>query len=55
MMAGGFAGGLYAGITNLTAYQIVPVGNFLSLLDFVGGHNMNFINGIIAAVTGRQR
>ncbi len=50
MMAGGFAGGLYAGITNLTAYQIVPVGNFLSLLDFVGGHNMNFINGIIAAV-----
>lgn len=50
MMAGGFAGGLYAGITKLTAYQIVPVGNFLSLLDFVGGHNMNFINGIIAAV-----
>jgi len=50
MMAGGFAGGLYAGITNLTAYQIVPVGNFISLLDFVGGPNMNFINGIIAAV-----
>lgn len=50
MMAGGFAGGLYAGIMNLTAYQIVPVGNFLSLLDFVGGSNMNFINGIIAAV-----
>lgn len=50
MMAGGLAGGLYAGITNLTAYQIVPVGNFLSLLDFLGGSNMNFINGIIAAV-----
>lgn len=50
MMAGGFAGGLYAGIMNLTAYQIVPVGNFLSLLDFLGGSNMNFINGIIAAV-----
>lgn len=50
MMAGGVAGGLYAGITKLTAYQIVPVGNFLSLLDFVGGSDMNFINGIIAAV-----
>ncbi|MEG0737175.1 MAG: PTS fructose transporter subunit IIB, partial [Longicatena sp.] len=50
MIAGGFAGGLYAGITGLTAYQIIPVGNFLSLLDFVGGGNMNFINGIIAAV-----
>lgn len=50
MMIGGFAGGLYAGITGLTAYQIVPVGNFLSLLDFIGGPNMNFVNGIIAAV-----
>lgn len=50
MMAGGAAGGLYAGITNLTAYQIVPVGNFLSLLNYLGGPNMNFINGIIAAL-----
>lgn len=50
MMAGGIAGGLYAGITNLTAYQIVPVGNFLSLLNYIGDSNMNTINGIIAAL-----
>lgn len=50
MMAGGLIGGLYAGITNLTAYQIIPVGNFLSLLNYVGGPSMNFVNGIIAAI-----
>lgn len=50
MVAGGFCGGLYAGITQLTAYQVLPVGNFLSVLDYVGGSTANFINGIVAAV-----
>lgn len=50
MMAGGFAGGLYGAITGLTAYAIVPVANFLCLLGYAGGSQMNFINGIISAV-----
>lgn len=50
MMAGGFAGALYGGITGLTAYGIVPVANFLCLLGYVGGSQMNFINGILSAV-----
>lgn len=50
MIAGGFAGGLYGAITGLTAYAIVPVVNFLCLLGYVGGSQMNFINGIISAV-----
>lgn len=50
MIAGGFAGGLYGAITGLTAYAIVPVANFLCLLGYVGGSQMNFINGIISAV-----
>lgn len=47
LMAGGFAGALYGGITGLTAYGIVPVANFLCLLSYVGGSQMNFINGIL--------
>lgn len=50
MVIGGFCGGLYAGVTQLTAYQALPVGNFLSVLDYVGGSTGNFINGIIAAM-----
>ena len=50
LMAGGFAGALYGGITGLTAYGIVPVANFLCLLSYVGGSQMNFINGILSAV-----
>ena len=50
MLAGGFAGGLYGAITGLTAYAVVPVANFLCLLGYVGGSQMNFINGVLSAV-----
>ena len=48
MMIGGFAGALYAGITHVTAYVMVPVANFLALTAYVGGSTANIINGIIS-------
>ncbi|MFT8703610.1 MAG: PTS transporter subunit EIIC [Oenococcus oeni] len=50
MMIGGFAGGLYAGITSLTAFVLVPVANFLSLTAYVGGSTTNVVNGIISGI-----
>lgn len=50
MMIGGFCGGLYAGITHVTMYTLVPVANFLSLTGCVGGSTANLINGIISVV-----
>lgn len=50
MMIGGFCGGLYAGITHVTMYTLVPVANFLSLTGCVGGSFVNLVNGIISAV-----
>lgn len=47
MMAGGFAGGLYAGISGLTAYNLIPVASFLGVFNFAGGPTSNFVNGII--------
>ena len=49
-MAGGFAGGLYAAITHVTAYVMVPVANFLALSGYVGGSTANIVNGIISGV-----
>lgn len=49
MMVGGFVGGLYAGITHVTAFVLVPVANFLALTGYVGGTVNNLVNGIIAA------
>lgn len=50
MMIGGFCGGLYAGITSITAYVMVPVANFLSLTAYVGGQTSNVINGVMSGV-----
>lgn len=50
MMIGAFAGGLYAGITNVTAYALIPVANFTALASFVGGSTKNLVNGVITCV-----
>ncbi len=47
MAIGGFAGGLYAGITHVGAYQFASPG-FLGVLAFANGGTANFINGTIA-------
>ena len=49
LMVGSFVGGAYAGIVNLTQYVITSA-NFLSVLSYVGGTNVNFIQGIIASL-----
>lgn len=49
LMVGGFVGGAYAGIVNLTAY-VFSSANFLSVLSYVGGTNANLIHGVIASV-----
>lgn len=50
MMIGGFCGGIYAGITSITAYVMVPVANFLALTAYVGGNSTNIVNGIISGI-----
>lgn len=50
MMIGGFLGGLYAASTQITAYVLVPVANFLALTAYVGGNSLNIINGIISGI-----
>lgn len=45
---GGFFGGLYAGITKVTTYTLIPNGSFLTLASFLGGPMSNTINGFIA-------
>ncbi len=48
---GGFAGGLVAGIANVTVYQAMPVLNFLNFLGYMGPEPSNLIwAGISAAV-----
>lgn len=47
MIAGGFAGGLYAGLTGVTAYAMIPVANFLNILSYVGGSTSNLIHAVI--------
>lgn len=46
---GAFAGGAYAGLTNLCAYAITSP-NFLALLSYSGGTTANLVNGVIACV-----
>ncbi|MEF9967097.1 MAG: PTS transporter subunit EIIC [Longicatena sp.] len=48
---GGALSGLYLGIMNVGYYQFGP-SNFLSPIGFIGGSNMNFIHGCIAAAIG---
>lgn len=50
LMIGGFAGGLYAGITGVTAHTLVPVASFLSMTAFVGGTTSNLVNGLISCL-----
>ena len=50
MAAGGFAGGLYAGIMGVKAYALVPVASFIALSGYAGGDTMNFVHGIISGV-----
>lgn len=48
MMIGGCAGGIYAAITHVSAYVVVPVANFMCLSGYVGGSTANLINGVIS-------
>jgi len=50
MAAGGFAGGLYAGLMGVKAYAMVPVASFLALTGYAGGSTMNLVHGIISGI-----
>lgn len=51
MLIGGAAGGLYAGIAGVKAYNMVPVASFLALTGYVGGEgSSNMVNGVISGV-----
>lgn len=52
LIVGGFAGGLYAGITGVTMYSLIPVANFISMTGLFGGTTANTINGFIACGIG---
>ena len=48
LIAGGFAGGLYAGIMHVTCYAMVPVASFIGLTAFAGGPTINMVHGVIS-------
>lgn len=48
LIAGSFAGGLYAGIAGVISANLVPSTNFLSALAFTGANTSNLVNGLIA-------
>lgn len=52
LIAGGLAGGLYAGIMHVTCYAMVPVASFIGLTAFAGGPSMNMVHGIISCAIG---
>ncbi len=52
LMAGSFAGSLYAGIFGVIGYNFIPSASFLCFLNYVGGTTMNLIHAIISAVIG---
>lgn len=52
LIAGGFAGGLYAGIMNVTCYAMVPVASFIGLTAFAGGPVSNLVHGVISCLIG---
>ena len=49
LMAGGFAGALYAGITHVTQY-VLSQNNILILAIYTGGDMANFVNGCIGSL-----
>lgn len=51
LVAGGFAGGLYAGINHVT-YHVLISSTVLGIFSFSAGGTANFINGIITMVIG---
>lgn len=50
LIAGGFAGGLYAGIMHVTCYAMVPVASFIGLTSFAGGPASNMVHGLISCL-----
>lgn len=50
MWIGGFFGGLYAGLTKVTTYTLIPNGSFLTLASFLGGPMSNAVNGFISVL-----
>lgn len=50
IIAGGFVGGAYAGITHVTKYVMGGASNFLGLIGYTGGSTANLINGIVASL-----
>ena len=48
LLAGGFLGGAYAGLTGVIDATLVPSSNVFAALCFLGGSQANVINGIIA-------
>lgn len=50
LLAGGFAGGLYAGIAGVISANLVPSTNIFAALAFLGDSQMNFINGVIGCI-----
>ena len=52
LMAGCFAGSLYAGITGVIGYNFIPSAIFLCFLNYVGGTTLNLLHSIISAVIG---
>lgn len=50
LLVGGFAGGLYMGITGVKIYTIIPVASFITNAAFLGGPETNsFVNGLIGS------
>ena len=47
LIAGGFAGGLYAGIAGVISANLVPSTNIFASLAFLGASQINFINGLL--------
>lgn len=50
MLAGGFIGGAYAGLTGVIDATLVPSSNVFAALCFLGKSQANVVNGIIACV-----
>ncbi len=50
MAAGGFAGGLYAGLLGVKAYALVPIASFLALTSYAGNSTQNLIHGVISGI-----
>lgn len=50
LLAGGFLGGAYAGLTGVIDATLVPSSNIFAALCFLGKSQANVVNGIIACV-----